>query len=220
MIATLQAMLREGASTVADARLTADRRQAFGLDRDSFGLAMIVSAVVTLAGTVLPEINGVGLAVSKALGDDDPVLLDAASYGAISLALACLALLMVWRGPAAAAWLAAGFGGKPDQKAAACWIYLSTLAAIVVTLGIIVLDLVGGLVVENLPGPVAIVSLLASFAALVFLLALAAMLSGHLLGLTGHARRLGFTLVWLGLLMLASLVIGMPAFLLIGKVLS
>ena len=216
MIATLQGMLREGLSTVTDARLVADRRQAMGLERDGFGLALAVSAVVTMAGTVLPEINGVGLAVSKALGDDDPLLLDAASYGAIGVALAGLAVLLVWRGPAAASWLAARFGGRPDQKAAACWIYLSTLGAAVITLGVIVVDLVGGLLVEAMPGPVAITSLLVSGGALVFLLALATMLSGHLLGLAGQARRLGFTLLWLGLLLLASLAIGIPAYFLFG----
>ncbi|MCU0886128.1 MAG: hypothetical protein MUC44_14540 [Beijerinckiaceae bacterium] len=216
MIATLQAMLREGASTLSDGRLTADRRRSLGLDRDSFGLAIIVSAVVTLAGTVLPEVNGVGLAVSKALGDDEPLLLDAASYAAMGIALAALAGLLVWRGPALAAWLAGRFGGQPDQKAAACWIYLSTLAAVVITLGVIGLDLVGGLLVEAMPGPVAVVSLLVSCAALVVLLALTAMLSGHLLGLSGQFRRLGFTLVWLGLLVLASLAIGLPAYLLFG----
>ncbi len=118
--------------------------------------------------------------------------------------------LILWRGPAIAAWLSPRLGGSRDAFAAAVWIYLATAASLVVTIGVAVLDLIAGVIALASPTLAGGLAWLVALVGTLAVLASASALARSVLAVPGPVRALTLTVAWLLLLLAVGLTASLP----------
>jgi hypothetical protein len=202
----ITALMYEGFLALRDARGTATWRGANGLERAEFVNCMIIGGVVTIIGLIVPELSGMSAINDRALGGEPTdLMLTWPMFPALTITVALMTMVVIWRGPLVTAWIARGFGAAPTPMQAAIWLYLATAASIVVSLVLSASDLFFGLASDWLPGGIAYLSLLMSLLGLVALLAVMAVLAQRVLALDGPWRGILFSAAWSVLVLVATL---------------
>ncbi|MGL4439863.1 MAG: hypothetical protein ACRCUE_11355 [Bosea sp. (in: a-proteobacteria)] len=191
-------MLSDGIWALRDAKGASIARRARGLERAEFVNCMVAGAVVTFVSVMVPEVSGMSTVIDRAMGDEPSgLMLTWPMVASLSLGMASLTALIIWKGPIVTDWLARRFGAKGSLLDAAMWLYLATAATIIISLGLTAFDLVAGLASAVLPSSLGYVSLAISLVSLIASFAISAALAQHLLDLTGSLRSLLFTTSWL-----------------------
>lgn len=215
MNASIAAMVNEGLGVLLATGSAVERRRAAGLERPDYVAAIVLSSAVALASTLLAEFSGASAAMDAALGNEaseiGPVVI--ASYAA---AFAAIAAVLVWWGPQLTAKLAALFGGSADRMAAAHWIFLATLASMVITLGVTVADLLFGLFALAAPVAAGYLTLAVALVSLVAIVAISAVLARLICDIAGTGASILFAIVWLCGFVLAAVIGAAPIMFLSG----
>ncbi|MGL5361505.1 MAG: hypothetical protein ACRDBH_01400 [Bosea sp. (in: a-proteobacteria)] len=211
------ALLSEGVSALRDARAASERRVASGLDRSLFINVLLAGAVVTLASMIVPELSGISSTTDRMMGDEPSAfMLTWPILPSMTAALALVTMALVLQGPRFTRWLSLKLGGQSDLMDAAIWIYLASLAGIVISLGIIAIDAILGLASMVLPPSIGWVSIAAALIGFIATLTVCAQLAQHLFRLPSYRRRLAFAALWIGGWVLLFIAIWLPIYLLLG----
>jgi hypothetical protein len=217
----IAALLSDGIWALRDPISASLARRSRGLERPAFVNSMVTAAIVTFVSVMVPEISGMSAAIDRAMGDEPSTLmLTWPMMASLAIAMAMLTMLTIWKGPAAANWLARRFGAQGSLLDAAIWMYLATAATIIISLGLMFFDLVGGLASAVLPNSLGYVSLALSLVSLIASFAVSAVLARHLLNVAGHVRSLLFTATWLMACIVVCVAVWAPLYGLFGGGLS
>jgi hypothetical protein len=156
----IAALFSEGLSALRSARGTTQLRLMKGLEREQFVNSLIFGAGIMVLSIIVPELSGASLATDKALGSEpSDLMLTWPMLPSMVAAIGIVTALLIWRGPQVTDGLVRLVGGQSTSMDAAIWIYLATVAGIVISLGAMFADLVLGLVSTMSPTLIGWISL-------------------------------------------------------------